>query len=136
MVIVPAILVQLAKHPVEREYDLSSLRLIRCGAAPLSQSTVDFMQQKLSCFILQAYGMTESTHASHSNTFAFQRDRSIGVVMPFCESVVTFISLFFNPRADNNFIFLNISTRRLLMLKRMSPSVRMKKEKSACAVLW
>ena len=108
MVIVPAILVQLAKHPVEREYDLSSLRLIRCGAAPLSQSTVDSIQEKLSCFIIQSYGMTESTLVSHSNTFALQRDRSIGVVMPFCESIVTFISLFFNPRAHDNLLIQHI----------------------------
>ena len=89
VVVVPAIMVQMAKHPVEREYDLSSLRLMRCGAAPLSHSTVESMQQKLGCFIIQCYGMTEATLVSHSNTIAYLRDRSIGVVVPFCESIVS-----------------------------------------------
>lgn len=34
--IVPPIALQLAKHPAVSEYDLSSIRYILCGAAPLS----------------------------------------------------------------------------------------------------
>ena len=86
---VPAIMVQMAKHPVEFEYDLSSLRLLRSGGAPLNQSTVNALQQKIGCFIIQCYGMTESTLVSHSNTMAYLRDGSIGVVMPFCECIVS-----------------------------------------------
>ena len=86
---VPAIMVQMAKHPVELEYDLSSLRLLRSGGAPLNRSTVEALQQKIGCFIIQCYGMTESTLVTHSNTISYLRDGSIGVVMPFCECIVS-----------------------------------------------
>lgn len=40
------------------------------------------------------YGMTESTLRTHSNFIGYSRDGSIGVVMPFCESIVTSSNFF------------------------------------------
>jgi len=86
--VVPAIAVQLIKHPVEKHYDLSSIKMILSGAAALSKETKDRLVEKFSCFVFQGYGMTEATLRTHSNNFTHSRDGSIGVVIPFCESKI------------------------------------------------
>lgn len=55
----PPILVQLAKNPIVANYDLSSLRVITCGAAPLSAETEALVRARVGCQINQGYGMTE-----------------------------------------------------------------------------
>lgn len=61
--LVPPLLVFLAKNEHVDQYDLSSLRLIICGAAPISkeleQSVKDRLKTNLA--IKQLYGMTELT---------------------------------------------------------------------------
>ncbi|XP_046632784.1 probable 4-coumarate--CoA ligase 1 isoform X2 [Daphnia pulicaria] len=86
--LVPAIAIQLAKQPVEKRYDLSSLRVIRCGASALSAETITILKQKLNCLVYQGYGMTEATVRSHANYKGVNRDGSIGIVMPFCQCKV------------------------------------------------
>jgi len=86
--VVPAIAVQLIKQPVEKHYDLSSLKIILSGAAALSKETKEKLVEKFSCFVFQGYGMTEATLRTHSNNFTHSRDGSIGVVTPFCESKI------------------------------------------------
>ena len=80
--------VQLAKQPVEQLYDLSSLKVIRCGASALSTETIDVLQRKLKCIVFQGYGMTEATIRTHGNYKGVNREGSIGTVMPFCECKV------------------------------------------------
>lgn len=88
MFLVPAIAVQLLKQPVEKHYNLSSLKLMRCGASAISKDTILGIQEKFGIILLQLYGLTEATLNTHGNTFTQNRDGSIGVVMPFCESKV------------------------------------------------
>lgn len=88
MFLVPAIAVQLLKQPVEKYYDLSSLKMMRSGAAAISKETLLALQEKFGVLILQLYGLTEATLCTHGNTFTHNRDGSIGIVMPFCESKV------------------------------------------------
>ncbi|XP_046632805.1 4-coumarate--CoA ligase 1-like [Daphnia pulicaria] len=88
MSVVPAIATQLVKQPVEKHYDLSSLRLLFSGAAALSKEIQAGLVEKFGCFVFQGYGMTESTLRTHSNFIGSSRDGSIGTVMPFCESIV------------------------------------------------
>jgi acyl-CoA synthetase (AMP-forming)/AMP-acid ligase II len=59
----PPVVVFLSKTPLIRDYDLSSLRAIFCGAAPLKQETEDLVKSlfKQKLFILQGYGMSETT---------------------------------------------------------------------------
>lgn len=60
--LVPPILVLLAKHPIVDQYDLSSLRKIACGAAPLSAELANDVQARLPhCRIVQGYGLTETS---------------------------------------------------------------------------
>jgi acyl-CoA synthetase (AMP-forming)/AMP-acid ligase II len=60
-IIVPPIALALARHPVVDGYDLSSLRYIGCGAAPLGREVEDECARRLGCFFRQGYGMTEAT---------------------------------------------------------------------------
>ena len=88
MSVVPAIANELVKQPVEKYYDLSSLRLLFSGAAALSPEISEKLSDKFGCFVFQGYGMTESTLRTHGNFIGYNREGSIGVVMPFCESKI------------------------------------------------
>ncbi|XP_044728018.1 4-coumarate--CoA ligase 1-like [Chrysoperla carnea] len=60
--VVPPICVLFAKSPLLNRYDLSSIKKIRCGAAPLSQSLEKQVTARLNLdFIRQGYGLTETT---------------------------------------------------------------------------
>ncbi|XP_024545356.1 4-coumarate--CoA ligase 1-like [Selaginella moellendorffii] len=59
--LVPPILLALAKNPVVGDYDLSSLRFIMSGAAPLGKELERAIGDKLpGAIIAQGYGMTEA----------------------------------------------------------------------------
>ena len=60
-VVVPPIVVALAKHPAVDARDLSSLRWVACGAAPLGGELQQAAARRLGCPVVQGYGMTELT---------------------------------------------------------------------------
>ena len=78
----------MAKEPVEQQYDLSSLMAFRSGSAAVSKEIIEKLQEKFNCLYYQVYGMTETTMATHINSLDYNKDGSIGVVRPFCESKV------------------------------------------------
>jgi acyl-CoA synthetase (AMP-forming)/AMP-acid ligase II len=59
--LVPPIILGLAKHPVVDKYDLSSLRWIGCGAAPLDAELQKACAARLNCTVSQGYGMSETS---------------------------------------------------------------------------
>lgn len=59
--LVPPILVLMSKHPDTNKYDLSSLTLALCAAAPLSKELQNHCSKKFGFNIIQGYGMTETT---------------------------------------------------------------------------
>lgn len=61
--VVPPIALALAKHPIVDNYDLSSLRYILCGAAPLSSELQQALAARLKgqTYVVQGLGMTETT---------------------------------------------------------------------------
>ncbi|HEX4060003.1 MAG TPA: AMP-binding protein, partial [Streptosporangiaceae bacterium] len=63
--VVPPIVLGLARHPAVTGYDLSSLRLITSGAAPLGAALATECARRLGCRVKQAYGMTEFGGATH-----------------------------------------------------------------------
>lgn len=63
--VVPPIVLALARHPVLSRYDVSSLRLITSGAAPLGRALAAECADRLGCRVKQAYGMTEFGGATH-----------------------------------------------------------------------
>jgi len=62
-IIVPPIALALARHPAVDRYDLSSLRFIGCGAAPLGKEVEEEVEERLGCRFFQGYGMTEASAA-------------------------------------------------------------------------
>ncbi len=65
--LVPPIVLALAKQPIVDKYDLSSLKIITCGAAPLSKELTWECEQRLNCVVKQAYGLTETSPVTHIN---------------------------------------------------------------------
>lgn len=62
--VVPPVLVFLSRHPVVEQFDLSTLKMLVCGAAPLGielskQVTKRLRSMGASCAVVQGYGMTE-----------------------------------------------------------------------------
>lgn len=63
--IVPPIILALAKHPVVDQFDLSSVRFVTSGAAPLPAPVAEACAERLGCAVKQGYGMTELSPVSH-----------------------------------------------------------------------
>lgn len=63
--LVPPIILLLAKHPLVDRYDLSRLRHITSGAAPLSEELASMCQRRLGCTVRQGYGLTETSPVTH-----------------------------------------------------------------------
>ncbi|GAA5813305.1 hypothetical protein MFLAVUS_006780 [Mucor flavus] len=60
--LVPPIILLLAKHPIIDKYDLSSLKLVICGAAPLSGELSQQVNKRLPTMVVkQGYGLTETS---------------------------------------------------------------------------
>ncbi len=63
--VAPPIVVALAKHPMVDDYDLSALRFVLSGAAPLDGELAEAAARRLDCKVVQGYGMTEMSPVSH-----------------------------------------------------------------------
>ena len=59
--VVPTMLKRIMEHPDFHNYDLSSLKLITYGAAPMPYEVVSKAVDAFSCGLMNAYGQTEST---------------------------------------------------------------------------
>ncbi|CDU22263.1 related to 4-coumarate-CoA ligase [Sporisorium scitamineum] len=59
--VVPPVLLQLAKSPVPEKYNMSSLKCVQCGAAPLSAELFELLEKRYpGMAVLNGYGLTES----------------------------------------------------------------------------
>ena len=65
--LVPPIVLALSKNPIVDDYDLSSLKAIFSGAAPLDENLTRACNQRLNLNIRQGYGMTETSPVTHSS---------------------------------------------------------------------
>jgi len=63
--VVPPVLLLLAKHPIVSKYDLSSLRMVNCGAAPLTRELVDMVNKRFPLPVKQGYGLSETSPTTH-----------------------------------------------------------------------
>lgn len=64
--VVPPVILLLAKHPLVSSYDLSSIRMINSGAAPLTKDLVDAVYSRLKLPIKQGYGLSETSPTTHT----------------------------------------------------------------------
>ena len=63
--LVPPIILALAKHPLVDKYDLSKLKLLNSGAAPLGEDVARACADRLGCIVKQGYGLTETSPVTH-----------------------------------------------------------------------
>jgi len=89
LTVVPPIVVALAKHPIVKNFDLSSLESIGCGAAPLSTEIMEEVEKLFppnTVVVRQGWGMTEITCTCLSWDPTRIEDRSdisgVGELMP------------------------------------------------------
>eukprot|EP00937_MAST-01D_sp_MAST-1D-sp2_P003963 g3963.t1 len=81
--LVPPLVLFLAKSPVVDAYDLSALKEILCGAAPLGEELTRAVSQRLQLErVRQGYGMTELSPASHISPFVGAVPGAIGKLVP------------------------------------------------------
>ncbi|KAI1792259.1 amp dependent CoA ligase, partial [Ganoderma leucocontextum] len=81
LTLVPPMVVLLCKHPAVKNYDLSSVKLMACGAAPVSAELTRQVAEVLkSSWIAQGYGMTEAGSITRSFPEADSRIGTLGSV--------------------------------------------------------
>ncbi|KAL6261182.1 hypothetical protein P5V15_008706 [Pogonomyrmex californicus] len=80
--VVPSLMIFLAKHPLVDKYDLSSIKTIWSGAAPLSKEIQNAVSKRLNITeIKQGYGLTETT-LGVLRTLDIIKPGSVGVLVP------------------------------------------------------
>src|SRR5713226_1634344 len=84
--IVPPIMLALAKSPIVDDFDLSALRVLFSGAAPLSEHVARAASARLGCAVTQGYGMTETSPATHATRRG--ETKGIGQPMPNTEAKI------------------------------------------------
>jgi acyl-coenzyme A synthetase/AMP-(fatty) acid ligase len=62
----PPVILAFSKHPVVDNYDLTSLKWINSGAAPLGRSLVAGVWERLKIAVKQGYGLSETSPTTHS----------------------------------------------------------------------
>ena len=82
--LVPPIVLALSKSPIVDHYDLSTLRAVFSGAAPLDENLTRACMERLNLKIRQGYGMTETSPVTHSSPAnpADVKHGSVGVAAP------------------------------------------------------
>lgn len=84
LAVVPTLLVFLAKSPIVDQYNLRSVRVIQCAAAPLATELVLTVQRRLALpdlLVRQAYGLTEAMPALTTQTDRCHQPGSVGELM-------------------------------------------------------
>ena len=82
--LVPPIALALAKHPIVDNFDLSSLKMINSGAAPMGAALELQLGERLNCLAKQGYGMTETSPVTHftPEDLSMVRHGSAGLMVP------------------------------------------------------
>lgn len=92
VIAVPPVMNLLAFHPMVDDYDLSSVRLVGCGAAPLGAEIERAVAARLDCNVGQGWGMTETSGGA---TMPMVRGEEVdsrpgasGRLLPSCEALI------------------------------------------------
>ncbi len=86
--VAPPIVLALAKHPMVDDYDLSALRWVMSGAAPLSAELTIEAATRLGAEVVQGYGMTELSPVSHLTPPGDAKPGSVGVTAPSTRTMI------------------------------------------------
>jgi acyl-CoA synthetase (AMP-forming)/AMP-acid ligase II len=88
--VAPPVVLALAKQPEVEQFDLSRLRVILSGGAPLSSNVTDACHARIGCYVKQGYGLTETSPVTHFGAADPEQTPagSIGVLLPNTEAKV------------------------------------------------
>lgn len=86
--IVPPVALLLAKHPDIPKYDLTSIRMMLCGAAPMTAEVQDAVYDRLKLKIRQGYGLSEASAVAHLQLWDDWKRKigSVGRLLPSMEA--------------------------------------------------
>jgi acyl-CoA synthetase (AMP-forming)/AMP-acid ligase II len=86
--VVPPVVLLLGKHPIVEKYNLSSMRMMNSGAAPLTQELVEAVYNRLRIGIKQGYGLSETSPTTHTQPWSEWRESvgSVGKLLPNMEA--------------------------------------------------
>lgn len=105
--VAPPIVLALGKHPVVDKYDMTSIRWINSGAAPLGVDLVEAVWKRLSIGVKQGYGLSETSPVTHSQLtdewWKFQG--SVGRLVPLVEAKIVDENGKELPRGEVSYIF-------------------------------
>ena len=79
---VPTLYVAINNHPQVKDFDLASIRVCLSGAAPLPGEVQEKFQNLTGCTLVEAYGLTETSPATHVNPLSRNRIGFIGIPWP------------------------------------------------------
>jgi acyl-CoA synthetase (AMP-forming)/AMP-acid ligase II len=80
--IVPPVALAFAKHPAIDRFDLSRLRWVFSGAAPLGRELTEAIETRLPIRVRQGYGMTEASPVTHYTPPGLERAGKVGLAVP------------------------------------------------------
>ncbi|CAO2654116.1 Nn.00g108490.m01.CDS01 [Neocucurbitaria sp. VM-36] len=82
--VAPPVIVRLSRDKMVDKYDLSSVRMITSGAAPLTKELVDTVHKRLNIKINQAYGLSETSPMTHTQPWDewYSSVGSVGKMFP------------------------------------------------------
>ncbi|KAI8938846.1 hypothetical protein NX059_004708 [Plenodomus lindquistii] len=82
--VAPPVIVRLSRDKMVEKYDLSSVKMITSGAAPLTQELVDAVYKRLNIKINQAYGLSETSPMTHTQPWDewYSSVGSVGKMFP------------------------------------------------------
>jgi long-chain acyl-CoA synthetase len=83
---VPTMYVAVNNHPQVQEFDLSSIRVCLSGAAPLPREVQEKFQALTGSKLVEAYGLTETSPATHVNPVNRNKIGFIGLPWPDTEA--------------------------------------------------
>ena len=88
--VVPPMVLAFAKSPIVDRYNLSHLRTVVSGAAPLKEDLAEAARARLRCSLVQGYGLTETSPVTHATRAGGDRISlaSIGPPVPNTEAKV------------------------------------------------
>ena len=83
--LVPPVALLLGKHPIVSKYDLSSIRMMNSGAAPLTKDLVETVYNRLKIPIKQGYGLSETSPTTHTQPWSDWNKTigSVGKLLPY-----------------------------------------------------
>ncbi|THZ22398.1 acetyl-CoA synthetase-like protein [Aureobasidium pullulans] len=82
--VAPPVVLLLSKHPVVEKYDLSTIRMMNSGAAPLTKELVNAVYERTKLKVKQGYGLSETSPTTHTQQWDVWHSTvgSVGILLP------------------------------------------------------